>query len=167
MSSSIFLEVLKAVPCKLAFHGLREWFRRDSQHRACQGSAKDVFFLGNCREIDPYVASADLFLLPSEQESFGLSALEAMAYGIPVVATNVGGLPELIEHGKSGFLAPVGDINKMAEYSVKLLKDDRLYQTISKASLQRAQENFCACKIVSQYEAFYKKILDETTASVC
>lgn len=118
-----------------------------------------VIFLGKSRNIDPYIASSDLFLLPSEQESFGLAALEAMAYGLPVVATNIGGIPELVEHGKTGYLASVGNIQKMADYAVELLTDPVKYQAFSFASMKRAADTFSLDRIVPQYENYYKKIL--------
>lgn len=119
---------------------------------------EDVIFLGKNREIDPYVASGDLFLLPSALESFGLAALEAMAYGLPVVASDAGGIPELVLHGKTGYLAPVGDVRQMAEYAIDLLSDEEKYRSFSLASTERANE-FSAQKIVPQYEACYQKIL--------
>ena len=121
----------------------------------------DVIFLGKSRDIDPYVASADLFLLPSALESFGLAALEAMSYGVPVVATDTGGIPELVEHGKTGFLAPVGDVKKMAEYALDLLTNEEKYAAFSLASQLRTANEFSSKKIVPIYEAFYKKILND------
>jgi L-malate glycosyltransferase len=155
----IFQEIRKKVKSRLLFlgsgPGLDEVHRMVSELKL----AKDVFFLGKSHDIDPYVSSADLFLLPSEQESFGLAALEAMAYGVPVVASNVGGLPELIEHGKSGFLAAPGDIKKMSEYGIELLTNPKLYEKISEASIKRAEAKFSVCKILPQYEKFYEKVL--------
>lgn len=130
---------------------------RDLVHEI--GLQDQVFFLGKNREVDSYVASADLFLLPSAQESFGLSALEAMAYGVPVIATHVGGLSELVEDGKTGYLSPVGDVEKMANDAINLLENDDLYHLFSKAAAERASKDFSMQKIVPQYEEYYKKIL--------
>lgn len=155
----IFLAVRKKIKCKLLFlgsgSGLEEVREMVEQHHLGQ----EVFFLGNTRYVDPYVSSADLFLLPSSQESFGLAALEAMAYGVPVVASNVGGLPELIEHGVTGYMAPEGDVNLMAEYAIQLLSDSVLHDQMGKAARQRAQDNFSVNKIVPQYELYYEKTL--------
>lgn len=155
----IFSEVKKQIPAKLLLLGSGMGIEDIRRMVVDLNLSKDVFFLGKNRDVDPYVASADLFLLTSAQESFGLAALEAMAYGVPVIATNVGGLPELIEHGKSGFLANLGDIAKMSEYAVQLLANPQLYNEVSQAARRRAEENFCVCKIIPEYEAFYQNIL--------
>lgn len=133
---------------------------REMAHEA--NMEEKVIFLGKSLDVDPYTASADLFLLPSEQESFGLAALEAMAYGVPVVATNVGGLPELIKNGETGFLSPIGDVGKMAEDSLRLLKDRKLYERFSQAGTARAKDLFSVEKILPQYESFYNSILRRT-----
>lgn len=124
-----------------------------------------VVFIESSREIDPVVASADLFLLPSSQESFGLAALEAMAYGVPVVATDVGGLPELIQNGFNGFLSPVGHVQEMAENGIRLLQDHELYQKVSQNGLKEAAKRFSADKIISQYENYYQRVLNRTNFS--
>lgn len=156
----IFLEVRKKIPCKLLFVGSGAGLEGIHEMIEEQKLRDEIFFVGSSRYIDSYVASADLFLLPSEQESFGLAALEAMAYGVPVVATNVGGLPELIEHGVTGYLAPKGDVKQMSDYALQLLSDQSLYQKVSDAAKKSAHHNFCADKIVSQYEEYYRKALN-------
>lgn len=155
----VFLEVRKTVDCKLLFLGSGNGIDNVRKMVEDGGIKNDVFFVGKNRDIDPYVASADLFLLPSSQESFGLSALEAMAYGVPPIATNVGGLPELIEQGKSGYLASVGDVKQMAEYATHLLTDPKAYQEMSREAKKQACEKFCTAQIIPQYEAFYNQIL--------
>lgn len=154
----IFRRVKEALDCKLlllgAGNGMEEIHALIAEHKM----EKDVIFAGKSRNIDPYVASGDLFLLPSALESFGLAALEAMAYGLPVVASNAGGIPELVEHGKTGFLSPVGDVEKMAGHAIDLLTDERKYRAFSMASIVRAGE-FTSKKIVPQYESYYRKIL--------
>jgi glycosyltransferase involved in cell wall biosynthesis len=102
---------------------------------------------------------ADLFLLPSAQESFGLAALEAMACEVPVVASRVGGLPEVIEHGVSGFLHPPDAIDEMAASGVMLLRDDDTHRAIAQAACARVREEFCAEKIVPIYEECYLSVV--------
>lgn len=161
---AIFFEVRKKVPCKLVLMGSGQGVEDIRNRVLAQGMSEEVFFLGSSRDIDPFVASADLFLLPSSQESFGLAALEAMAYGIPVVASDVGGIPELIENGKSGLLAPVGDVAAMSAYAIELLTNPNLHRAIGEGGRKRAKELFCVTKILPQYVAFYEKILAEATS---
>lgn len=156
----IFMEVRKKVKCKLLFLGSGPGLEKLHQQVREEQLSKDVVFWGNSRNIDPYVASADLFLLPSAQESFGLAALEAMGYGVPVVASEAGGLPELIEQGKTGYLAPVGDVERMAKYAIELLTNPAAYQKMSQAARFEACEKFCTAKIIPQYEDYYKKMLN-------
>ncbi|MBU0512304.1 MAG: N-acetyl-alpha-D-glucosaminyl L-malate synthase BshA [Chloroflexi bacterium] len=131
---------------------------------ACQlaedlGLADRVKFVGIVDSVAPLLQAANLLLLPSQTESFGLVALEAMASGVPVIASDVGGLPEVVEHGVSGFLAPVGDVDKMAEYALKILSDCSTCRAFSKAARKRAVENFDYHDIVPQYEAIYERVL--------
>lgn len=155
----VFKLIRQSLDCKLLLLGSGNGME-DIQLLVTEEKLEDhVIFLGKSREIDPYVASADLFLLPSALESFGLAALEAMAYGLPVVATDIGGIPELVGHGKTGYLAPVGDIQKMADYALELLTDDQKYASFSLASSQRAAHQFSSAKIVPLYEDYYKKII--------
>src|SRR5262249_26688427 len=99
------------------------------------------------------------FLLPSAQESFGLAALEAMACRVPVIASRVGGLPEVVEDGKQGFLLPVGDIEGMAEKAATLLADKGLHQKFGAAAQRRAVEYFSPDRVVGQYEACYRHLV--------
>ncbi len=119
-----------------------------------------VQLLGAQENVVPLLSIADLFLLPSEQESFGLAALEAMACGVPVVASTAGGLPEVIEHGVTGFLHPVGDVEKMAASGVALLTDAALHQRIAEAAVRLVRARFCEERIVPMYEAHYARVLD-------
>jgi N-acetyl-alpha-D-glucosaminyl L-malate synthase BshA len=121
------------------------------------GIEKNVQFLGIRTDIGALIASSDLFLLPSQQESFGLVALEAMACGVPVIASSVGGLPEVIEDGRSGFLFQVGNVEEAAEKAVKILKDKELYHSIREQALKDAEQKFSMNKIVDQYEALYRQ----------
>jgi L-malate glycosyltransferase len=102
---------------------------------------------------------ADVMLLPSEMESFGLAALEAMACEVPPIATSVGGVPEVMEHGKSGFLAEVGDVESMARYAIEVLSDEKRLREMGKMARREAQNRFCASKIIPEYERFYERVL--------
>jgi len=155
----IFLEVKKQIKSKLLFLGSGAGIEDVRQLVSDHGIDDDVYFQGENREIDPYVASADLLLLPSSQESFGLVALEAMSYGVPVISTKVGGIPEVVEDGKTGYLSEPGDISAMAKHAIELLSDADLYQKMSDASRKRAREEFCVSKILPQYVAFYEKAI--------
>ena len=123
------------------------------------GVADRVTFTGVLDGVADLLQAANLLLLPSETESFGLVALEAMASGVPVVASDVGGLPEVVEHGVTGFLAPVGDVDQMAEYAVRILSDCATCQKFSRAARKRATELFDYHNIVPQYEAVYERVL--------
>jgi len=120
-----------------------------------------VTFVGVVDRVAPLLEAADLFLLPSATESFGLAALEAMASGVPVIASDVGGLPEVVEHGTSGYLAPVGDVDQMAKLAIELLSDWRRRKAFAHAAKERAATVFDHRKIVPQYEAIYERILSE------
>jgi glycosyltransferase involved in cell wall biosynthesis len=102
---------------------------------------------------------SDVFLLPSSQESFGLAALEAMACDVPVVASRVGGLPEVIDDGETGFLHPPGDLDGMAASTVALLTDEALHDRIAEAGRLTVREKFCDRKIVPLYEQYYEEVL--------
>jgi N-acetyl-alpha-D-glucosaminyl L-malate synthase BshA len=119
----------------------------------------DVHFLGEQDHLEPLFFCADLFLLPSEQESFGLTALEAMNCGVPVIASETGGLPEVITHGATGYLYPVGELKQMAEKSVELLSDPQKHALFKQQARKRAIQSFDASRIIPQYEAYYEKIL--------
>jgi len=154
----IFLDIRREVPSKLLFLGTGVEIGEIRRRVIDLKIEKDVFFLGVTRQIDAYIACADLFLLPSEQESFGLVALESMAYGVPVVASDVGGLPEVIEHGVSGFLAPCGNTAMMARYAIDLLNDKEMYAAVSQKSAERALNNFSADVVIPQYEELYRRL---------
>ena len=120
------------------------------------GVMDDVHFLGKIEAVAPLLASADLFLLPSQSESFGLSALEALASGVPVVATRAGGVVEVIREGETGLLRPVGDVDGMAADAIGILADDARWQAMSSAGAADARERFDRDEIVGHYEAFYR-----------
>ncbi len=120
----------------------------------------DVWFLGEQDYIEHILSCADLLLLPTEQESFGLVALEAHACGVPVVGARTGGLPEVVADGETGFLLPVGEIAEMAQRALQLLTDDRLNQTFRANARARAVQCFDKQLILPQYEAFYEEVLN-------
>jgi N-acetyl-alpha-D-glucosaminyl L-malate synthase BshA len=123
------------------------------------GVAKDVEALGEQDQTLPLLSIADLFLLPSAQESFGLAALEAMACEVPVVASRVGGLHEVIDHGATGFLHDVDDLRGMAESGITLLTDPDLHARVAHAGRQVVRERFCRDLIVPRYEEYYAQVL--------
>ena len=115
--------------------------------------------VGAQEEVVPLLSVADVFLLPSAQESFGLAALEAMACEVPVVASRVGGLPEVVEHGVSGYLHAPDAIDEMAASALSLLTDEALHERISQAACRRVREEFCVERVVPMYEACYRAVL--------
>jgi glycosyltransferase involved in cell wall biosynthesis len=119
-----------------------------------------VKFLGKQEGLVEILNSADIFLIPSQSESFGLAALEAMSCGKPVVSSSVGGLPELIKHNETGFIAEIGDIERMARYIVDLLTNEKKYEAFSKNSRDRALNKFDKSIVIPMYEEFYNHILN-------
>ncbi len=120
---------------------------------------EDVIFLGKQIELVPVLSASDIFLIPSQSESFGLSALEAMACELPVISSSVGGLPELIVHGETGYIAEIGDVERMAKYAIELLTNNTKCKLFASASRRRAVEIFNSKKIVDQYEQYYEQVL--------
>ena len=123
------------------------------------GVLHDVTFLGKQDHIERLIPTADVLLLPSEMEAFGLAALEAMACGVPPIATLTGGVSELITHNLDGFLAPVGDVATQAGYVTALLTDDALYEHMSKAARHSAETRYSTVSIIPQYEQYYREVL--------
>jgi len=123
--------------------------------------SEDVLFLGEQEYIGQLMNCADLFFLPSEQESFGLVALEAQSCGVPVIGAATGGLPEVVEDGKTGFLLPVGDISGMAQKSLELLSKKALHQAFHKEARKRVLDYFDSDSIIPQYEAFYEEVINK------
>ncbi|MFQ5657757.1 MAG: N-acetyl-alpha-D-glucosaminyl L-malate synthase BshA [Candidatus Methylomirabilales bacterium] len=121
---------------------------------------KDVFFLSRQQDIPNLMNLADLFLLPSELESFGLAALEAMSCGVPVIATRVGGLSEVVEDGVTGLLYPVGDVEGMAQGALRVLTDEALHRRMAQAARQRVLDHFDAHRIIPQYESLYEELME-------
>lgn len=155
----IFFEIQKEVPSKLMMVG--EGPEKEIAERMCEelGIQKKVIFFGNSNEIDKILCFSDLFLLPSETESFGLAALEAMACGVPVISSNSGGLPEVNKDGFSGYLSNVGDVAKMSKDAITLLLDKELLKQFKSNALTTAKM-FDIQEIVPMYEQVYKQAID-------
>jgi N-acetyl-alpha-D-glucosaminyl L-malate synthase BshA len=159
----IFDRVRKKIPSRLLLIGDGPDRSRAEWLAVQKGIHNDVLFLGKQDEVHEKLAFADLILMPSELESFGLAALEAMACEVVPIATRVGGVPEVIEHGKSGFLADVGDVDTMARYAIELLSDENRLQEMGKACRAVAKSRFCSSRIIPQYEEFYRRVLERSS----
>jgi N-acetyl-alpha-D-glucosaminyl L-malate synthase BshA len=156
----IFYNIQKEVPAKLMMVG--DGPEKEKAEILCQelGILDKVIFFGNSHEIDKILCMTDLFLLPSETESFGLAALEAMACGVPVISSNSGGLPEVNFDGFSGYLSNVGNVEEMAENALKILKDDAVLRQFKANALEVARK-FDIKNILPKYEALYQKAIDD------
>lgn len=156
----VFAQVREKVPVKLVMVG--DGPDRAEAERTCRDMkiCDDVLFLGKQTGLVEIFSASDLFIMPSQSESFGLSALEAMSCGLPVLTSSVGGLPELNLHGTTGYISEIGDIDRMARYAIELLTDERRYARFSKAARDRAVSNFSARDIVPMYEDFYRQVLE-------
>ena len=133
---------------------------KEPAERLCEqlGIQDKVIFFGKSHEIDKILCFSDLFLLPSDTESFGLAALEAIASGVPVISSNTGGIPEVNKQNVSGFLSNVGDIDDMAKNALYILKDDAILAEF-KANAKKEAKQFDIHKIVPYYEAIYKEAM--------
>ena len=158
----IFERVRVKVRAKLIFVGEGPELNKAMRLVHEKDLACDVEALGEQDQVVPLLSVSDLFLLPSWQESFGLAALEAMACGVPVVASRVGGLPEVVEEGVSGFLRAPEDTHGMAEACIQVLTDRALHARFSKAGLDRVRRHFCSTLVVPQYEAYYQEVIKTT-----
>jgi len=159
----IFDQVRKEIPAKLVLIGDGPDRSRAEWLAVQKGLHNDVLFLGKQDDIRDKLAIADIMLVPSELESFGLAALEAMACEVVPIATRVGGVPEVIEHGVNGFMADVGDVNAMARYAIDLLSNEDYLRKTSKAARASAQARFCSSRIIPQYEEFYRRVLERSS----
>ena len=156
----IFALVREKIPAKLVLigdgpdRGAAEYIVRKKH------IAKDVLFLGKQDHVHEKLGLADLFLLPSDEESFGLAALEAMACEVPIVATNVGGLPEVVKHGVDGYLFEPRDVHTAAKYAVEILTRPDRGRLMGQMARASARAKYCSNDIIPLYEAYYKKILN-------
>jgi N-acetyl-alpha-D-glucosaminyl L-malate synthase BshA len=156
----VFHQVQKEIPAKLILGGdgpERPFVERLGREL---GICNKIIFTGKVRETGPILEISDLFLLPSETESFGLAALEAMAEGVPVVSSNTGGIPEVNVHGFSGFLSAVGNVDEMAQYALSILKDNNQLAQFSNNAFKRAK-TFSLSSVLPMYEELYEQVLDK------
>ena len=156
-----FYQVRAQMPVKLLLVGDGPERRRISDYVQNSPYKEDILFLGKQENVEELFAISDVKLLLSEKESFGLVLLEAMACGVPGVGTNVGGIPEVIDHGENGFIAPLGDITAIANYVLQILKDDETLLSFRKNALHAVAEKFHSTKIVAQYEDLYVQLVEE------
>lgn len=156
----VFEKVQKELPSRLILIGdgpdRSECERLSRQLDLCD----KVKFLGKQDGLVEILSSSDIFLIPSQSESFGLAALEAMACGLPVISSSVGGLPELVRHNETGFIAEIGDVDRMAKYTLELLTNEKKYNLFAENSRQRAVNNFDTSKVVPLYEEYYEQKLN-------
>jgi N-acetyl-alpha-D-glucosaminyl L-malate synthase BshA len=157
----IFYKVQQNLPAKLMMVG--DGPEKAKAEQLCEelGIQDKVIFFGNSNEIDQILSYSDLFLLPSETESFGLAALEAMAWSVPVISSNSGGLPEVNFDGESGYLSNVGDVDSMAENALKILKEDKTLEQFRTNALNIAKQ-FDIKNILPLYENLYIQVIKET-----
>lgn len=156
----VFLRLRSQVPCRLLMVGDGPERGKVEQHCRDNDACNAITFIGSLPLIEEILVGADLFLLPSESESFGLAALEALSCKVPVIATSVGGLPEVVVHGENGFLHPVGDVDAMAESALRLLTDEPMRQAFGEAGRRRAVEVFGQEPIVRQYRSIYERVIE-------
>jgi L-malate glycosyltransferase len=158
----VFAEVVKQVPARLVLIGdgpdrsAAEWLAHDLEIN------DKIHFLGKQERVNELLPLADLMLMPSQLESFGLAALEAMACRVPTIATKVGGVPELIDDGVSGLLYPVGDVAAMADGAIRLLKDRERLEVMRDAARKTARSRFCSTLVLPLYVKYYEQILGNT-----
>jgi L-malate glycosyltransferase len=156
---TIYKKIREKIPVKLLFVGDGpERARIEGMCREC-GDCGDIRFLGKIEAVEEVLSVADLFVMPSEKESFGLAALEAMACEVPVISSNTGGLPELNVHGFSGYLSDVGDVESMTKFALDIL-DDKNLATFKKNALERAKV-FELSKILPEYENYYEEVIEK------
>ena len=161
----IFATVRAEIPAKLLMIGdgpertIAEWLVRE------KGMTKDVHFLGKQSQVQDLLNCADVLLLPSEIESFGLAALEGMACGVPAVCSEVGGLPEVITNGVDGFLVPAHDAKTMAARALEIVTDPQRRKQMGIAARERASATFCSSKIIPLYEELYRRILAQAATA--
>jgi N-acetyl-alpha-D-glucosaminyl L-malate synthase BshA len=157
---AVFATVLREMPARLLLVGDGPELTKAEAFAEGLGILDKVHVLGQRGEMERLLPCADLFLLPSEHESFGLAALEAMACGVPPVASRIGGLPEVIDDGESGILCPVGDSEGMAARAIALLRDEAAYRKMAETARARAVERFDRSLWIGRYESAYRELLE-------
>lgn len=157
----VFARISRKVPSRLVLVGDGPDRPRAMERAQELGVAEQVLFLGKHQSVDELLACADLFLLPSKNESFGLAALEALACGTPVIASDMGGLPELVIHGETGFLLPLGAVEEMADAGLAILKDESRWAKFSRAARADAVERFSHDRVIPMYEQLYTDVINE------
>lgn len=155
----VFAKVAKEVPSKLLLVGEGPDLPKVQARIGQLGLQDRVHFLGKQDDVAQVISIADVMLLPSEKESFGLVALEAMACGVPTIGSIAGGIPELVTHGETGYLSPIGHTDEMAANAIELLRNETLYAKVREACLHRARSQFCNDLITTEYERIYYKTL--------
>jgi L-malate glycosyltransferase len=161
----IFALIRRKIPAKLVMMGDGP-DRGAAEHIARQkGISKDVFFLGKQDRVHEKLGLADLFVLPSDMESFGLAALEAMACEVPVIATDVGGVPEVVTHGVDGYLVPPRDIAAAAKYALDILTLPDRGRAMGQQARVSARSKYCANDVIPRYEAYYQQVLSAAGSS--
>jgi len=161
----IFYKIQQTIPAKLMMVG--DGPEKEKAERLCEelGISDKVIFFGNSNEIDSILSYSDLFLLPSETESFGLAALEAMAWSVPVISSNSGGLPEVNFDGISGYLSTVGDVDQMAENAIKILSNNETLNTFKENALTVAKQ-FDIVNILPLYESLYQEAINYSKLTI-
>jgi N-acetyl-alpha-D-glucosaminyl L-malate synthase BshA len=160
----VFARVARVLPSRLMLIGDGP-DRSAAEHLALRHGVQDrIHFLGKQDNVNELLPLADLMIMPSQMESFGLAALEAMACGVPAIATRVGGVPELIENHVNGLLFEIGDVDAMADGAIALLKAPDRFQAMSQAARRTAQDRFCTTRIIPLYEEYYQRVLDRNAS---
>jgi N-acetyl-alpha-D-glucosaminyl L-malate synthase BshA len=157
----VFLRLRSEVPCRLLMIGDGPERGRVEQRCRDSDACNSITFVGSLPLIEDVLVGADLFFLPSETESFGLAALEALSCEVPVIATAVGGLPEVVVHGENGFLHPIGDVEGMAASALRLLKDEPMRKAFGASGRRRAVEVFSQAAIVKRYRSIYERVVEK------
>lgn len=156
----VFGRISRGVAARLVLVGDGPERSRAMEKAEELGVRDQVLFLGKHQSVDELLACADLFLLPSKNESFGLAALEALACGVPVIASDMGGLPEVVTHGETGYLFPLGAIDEMAEAGTNLLRDEERWAAFSRAARADAVERFSHDRVIPMYESLYRDVVN-------
>jgi L-malate glycosyltransferase len=160
----VFARISRVLPSRLMLIGDGPDRSLAEQLALRYGVQDRIHFLGKQDNVNELLPLADLMIMPSQMESFGLAALEAMACGVPAIATHVGGVPELIDDQRNGLLFEVGDVESMAASAISLLRDPSRLETFSLAARHTARDHFCASRIIPLYEQYYERVIDRTAS---